>query len=140
VFALRREGLDPETDLRAERLELDSGKHGDTGAAERAQVERLRRGELDACIVSSWTLRALETSGGTAGLTVAWTSPSFHHCNFTVLDERGEHERFRTLLLEMDPADPALSDAMRLEGVNRFVAPEESGYADLVEAVRGEGL
>jgi phosphonate transport system substrate-binding protein len=139
AFALRREGLDPVNDLRAERLDLDVGKHGDTGGAELAQVERLRRGELDACIVSSWTLRALEASGSLRGLAVAWTSPPYHHCNFTVLDERPEHERFRALLLEMDAADPTLCEAMRQEGVNRFVEPDESGYADLIEAVCGEG-
>jgi phosphonate transport system substrate-binding protein len=138
AFAMMREGVDPGTDLRAERLDRDLGKHGDTGAAELVQVERLRADELDACVVSNWTLKALHEQGD--GLDVAWTSPSFHHCNFTVLDSsRASHEAFLGLLLSMDAADPLLCDAMRLENVNRWLEGDESGYADLVKAVRWDG-
>jgi phosphonate transport system substrate-binding protein len=137
AFAMRREGLDPHTDLRAERLDRDLGKHGDTGRAELAQLERLRAGELDACIVSNWTLKALRADGDDDGLAVAWTSPPFHHCNFTVLDRSlASHDAFKALLLSMDVADPALCEAMRLENVNRWLEGDESGYGDLVEAVR----
>jgi phosphonate transport system substrate-binding protein len=140
AFAIRREGVDPETDLRAERLDRDVGKHGDTGRAELAQVERLRAGELDACIVSNWTLKAMREEGGDDGLAVAWTSPPFHHCNFTRLDSsRASHDAFYDLLVSMDAADPALCEAMRLENVNRWVDGDEAGYVDLVEAVRWRG-
>jgi phosphonate transport system substrate-binding protein len=140
AFAMRREGLDPETDLQAERLDRDLGKHGDTGRAELAQVERLRAGELDACIVSNWTLKALRDQGDGNGLDVAWTSPPFHHCNFTVLEgSAADSDAFRALLLSMDAADPALCEPMRLENVNRWLEGDESGYADLVEAVRWDG-
>jgi phosphonate transport system substrate-binding protein len=132
AFAMRREGLDPERDLQGERLDTDVGKHGDTGRAELAQVDRLRAGELDACVVSNWTLRALDDDG----LAVAWTSPPFHHCNFTSLDSSpADHDGFRELLLQMDAADPALCDAMLLENVNRWVGGDESGYADLIDAL-----
>jgi hypothetical protein len=85
-------------------------------------------------------LRALAATGG-YGLMVpesaAWTSPPFHHCNFTTLDSSTVgHDAFSTLLLSMDAADAALCEAMRLENVNRWVEGDESGYADLVEAVR----
>jgi phosphonate transport system substrate-binding protein len=137
AFAMRREGLDPHRDLRAERLDRDVGKHGDTGRAELAQVERLRAKDLDACVVSNWTLEALREAGKDDGLTVAWTSPPFHHCNFTALDSgTADHEAFRTRLFRMDVADPALCEAMRLENVTRWVEGDESGYADLIEAVR----
>jgi phosphonate transport system substrate-binding protein len=140
AFALRREGLSPETDLRAERLDRDLGKHGDTGRAELVQVDRLRADELDACIVSNWTLKALREQGEGDGLDVAWTSPPFHHCNFTVLaGSTAPHDDFRDLLLAMDAADSALCDAMRLENVNRWLEGDESGYADLVEAVGWDG-
>jgi len=36
----------------------------------------------------------------------------------------------------MNAADPMLCEAMRLENVHRWVEGDESGYADLVEAVR----
>lgn len=140
AFAMRRAGLDPKTDLRAERLDRDLGKHGDTGRAELTQVERLRAGELDACIVSNWTLKTLSDQSDGDGLIVAWTSPPFHHCNFTVLEgSTADHDAYRALLLSMNATDPALCDAMRLENVNRWLEGDESGYADLVEAVRWDG-
>jgi phosphonate transport system substrate-binding protein len=140
AFALRREGLDPERDLQAERLDRDLGKHGDTGAAELVQVERLHAGELDACVVSNWTLKAFRADGGDDDLELAWTSPPFHHCNFTALDwGTADHEAFRALLLRMDTNDPALCEPMRLENVNRWVDADEAGYADLIEAVRWRG-
>jgi ABC-type phosphate/phosphonate transport system substrate-binding protein len=137
AFAMRRQGLDPERDLRADRLDRDLGKHGDTGRAELQQVERLRAGELDACVVSNWTLAALQAQSRDAGLEIGWRSPSYHHCNFTALDgDAPEHDAFAALLLQMDATDAELCDAMRLENVNRWVEAEESGYADLIEAVR----
>jgi phosphonate transport system substrate-binding protein len=140
AFALRRDGIDPETDLQAERLDRDLGKHGDTGTAELVQLERLRRGELDACVLSNWTLKAVRVDGLDGDLEIAWTSPPFHHCNFTALDSGpADHAAFRALLLRMDPADEALCEAMRLENVNRWLDGDESGYADLIEAVRWSG-
>jgi phosphonate transport system substrate-binding protein len=137
AFALRRQGVDPEHDLVAERLDRDLGKHGDTGGSELAQLERLRGGELDACIVSTPTLETLRGAGEAGDVAVAWTSPPFHHCNFTALDgSTANHERFRKLLFEMTPADEEIREPMRLESVNRWVEGDEAGYADLIEAVR----
>ena len=137
VHAMRAEGFDPATAAVSSRLDRDVGKHGDTGGAELAQLERLRSEELDACVVSSVTLDALAGSGDAGGLREVWTSPPFHHCNFTVLDESSvDHERFRGLLLSMDASDQQLCDAMELEYVNRWVEADESGYGDLIEAVR----
>jgi phosphonate transport system substrate-binding protein len=136
IHAMRRQGLDPFAELRLERLDRDLGKHGDTGGAEQAQLERLRGGELDGCIVSDPTLDVARAAGLADGLEVAWTTPPFHHCNFTALDgSAAEHSRFVDLLLQMDPADPGLTEAMELEWVHRWVAGDESGYADLIDAV-----
>jgi phosphonate transport system substrate-binding protein len=132
----RRLCVDPASDLVAERLDRDLGKHGDTGGAELAQVARLRAGELDACIVSNWTLAALRADGDDDGLEVAWTSPPFHHCTFTALGDGDSYERFAQLLRAMDAAEPELCEAMRLENVSRWVDADESGYVDLMEAVR----
>ncbi len=52
VHALRTEGIDPARDFRADRLDRDLGKHGDTGGAELAQLARVRARELDACVGS----------------------------------------------------------------------------------------
>jgi hypothetical protein len=65
-----------------------------------------------------------------------WTSPPFHHCCFSVLDDGGEdHERFRRLLFAMDATDPRLCEPMELEYVNRWVPFDRAGYADLEAAV-----
>jgi len=136
AFAMRRAGFDPLRDLHGERLDRDLGKHGDTGGAEFAQLERLRAGEIDACVVSDPTWTAVRDAGADAGLTVAWTSPPFNHCNFTVLAESGaDHDGFVEGLFSMSEDDPQIREPMRLEYVHRWVSPELSGYDDLIEAV-----
>ena len=136
VHALLTQGVDPDRDFRAERLDRDLGKHGDTGGAELAQLARVRVGELDASIVSSVTLDAVQRLGDAGPLATVWTSPPFHHCCFSVLDDRGEaHERFRRLLFSMDATDPRLCEPMELEYVNRWVPFDRAGYADLEAAV-----
>jgi phosphonate transport system substrate-binding protein len=137
VHALRRQGFDPASDCIPSRLDRDVGKHGDTGGAELAQLARVRSGELDACVISSVTYDAVGRLGDVGGLRVVWTSPPFHHCNFTTLDgSPSDHDRFVQLLLSMDAADPKLCEPMELEYVNRWVDADLSGYRDLIEAVR----
>jgi phosphonate transport system substrate-binding protein len=136
VHALRAQGWEPDRDFIATRLDRDVGKHGDTGGAELAQLARLRAGELDACVVSSVTFDAVERMGDASELATAWRSPPFHHCCFTVLADDPRHERFAELLFSMDAADPKLCEPMELEYVNRWVEFDDSGYHDLVEAVR----
>lgn len=136
VHALRSQGIDPEAAFVASRLDRDLGKHGDTGGAELAQLARLRAGELDGSVVSSVTLDAVQRLGDGDELRVVWTSPEFPHCNFTVLDaSTADHARFTELLLSMDVSDPKLCEPMELEYVNRWIAPQEAGYADLIAAV-----
>jgi phosphonate transport system substrate-binding protein len=135
VHALRAQGVDPDRDFVASRLDRDLGKHGDTGGAELAQLARLRAGELDACVVSSVTLDAVGRLGDAAGLAVVWTSPPFHHCCFTVAGDDVRHETFAGLLFAMDATDPRLCEPMELEYVNRWVPFDASGYGDLITAV-----
>lgn len=141
AYAMRQAGFDPLTDFLGERLDQDVGKHGDTGGAEFAQLERLRAGELEGCVVSdpSWT--AIRDAGADDGLAIAWTTPPFHHCNFTALQEStADHDEFVRLLKTMDEDDPQIREPMRLEYVHRWVAPDVSGYVDLIEAVRLEAV
>ena len=136
VHALRAEGVDPDRDFRAQRLDRDLGKHGDTGGAELAQLARVRAGVLDASVISSVTLDAVSRLGDASEIATIWTSPPFHHCCFSVLDDGGEaHERFRTLLFGMDVTDPRLCEPMELEYVNRWVPFDRTGYAELEAAV-----
>jgi ABC-type phosphate/phosphonate transport system substrate-binding protein len=136
VHFLRAEGFDPGVDVRAERLDRDLGKHGDTGGAELAQLARLRIGELDAAVVSSVTLDAVRRLGDAEALRVVWTSPPYSHCNFTALDATDpRHAAFVEELLRMDASDPKMCEPMQLEYVNRWIRSDGSGYADLVSAL-----
>jgi phosphonate transport system substrate-binding protein len=137
VHELRRAGIDPRRDMMGSRLDLDVGKHGDTGGAEAAQLRRLRDAELDACVLSSVVLDGLTAAGEADDLRTVWTTSPFHHCNFTVLEgSPADHDSFRELLRSMDAGDPQVCDAMREEYVNRWVAGDETGYGTLLEAVR----
>ena len=137
VYELLLAGIDPRRDLEPSRLDLDVGKHGDTGGAEGAQLQRMQDGGLDDCVLSSVTLEMLAAAGQTADLRPVWTSAPFHHCNFTVLESSSaDHDRFRELLCSMQAADPDVCEAMRQEYVNRWVDGDESGYGRLIEAVR----
>jgi phosphonate transport system substrate-binding protein len=135
VHALRAQGVNPDREFVASRLDRDLGKHGDTGGAELAQLARVRAGELDACVVSSVTWDAVDRLGDPADLVELWSSPPFHHCCFTVVGHDERHERFRELLLSMDASDPKLCEPMELEYVNRWVGFDPSGYRDLIDAV-----
>jgi phosphonate transport system substrate-binding protein len=136
VHALRAQGIDPDREFVASRLDRDLGKHGDTGGAELAQLARLRAGELDGCVVSSVTLDAVGRLGDAAELAVVWTSPPFHHCCFTVVGEADRrHEEFARLLFAMDATDPRLCEPMELEYVNRWLPFDPAGYDDLIAAV-----
>jgi phosphonate transport system substrate-binding protein len=136
VHALRRQGWDPLRDFHATRLDRDVGKHGDTGGAELAQLARVRAGDLDACVVSSVTFDAIERMGDASPLATVWRSPPFHHCCFTVVRDHPDHERFAQLLYSMDAADPKLCEPMELEYVKRWLPFDDSGYHDLIDAVR----
>ncbi len=138
-YAMRQAGFDPLVDFRGELLDRDLGKHGDTGGAEFEQLERLRAGDLDGCLVSDPTWQAVLEAGAADGLAIAWTSPPFHHCNFTTLDtSTADHDGFVALLKTMREDDPQIREPMRLEYVHRWVDPDLSGYADLIAATVSE--
>lgn len=137
VHAMRVDGVDPAVDLVASRLDRDVGKHGDTGGAELAQLARLRVGELDGAVCSNRVFDAVAQLGNDDDLRVVWRSPPFNHCNFTVLDDTvASHSEFVRLLLSMDAADPKLCEPMELEGVNRWIPFDPTGYASIMAAVR----
>ena len=136
VHALRDAGFDPARDAHASRLDCAIGKHGHTRAAEHAQLALLRAGDIDACAISSVTLVAVSALGDLNGLTSVWSSPPYHQCCFTVLDEQApRHYAFRTLLLSMDPAEHKLCEPMQLQSVNRWLPFQPGGYWQLIDAM-----
>ncbi len=139
IYFMREQGFDPERDAHAEKLELDLGKHGDTGGAELAQLRRLVKGEIDAAVLSDATCAGTIQTDTVDGTPVRkiWTSPPYHHCNFTVLPDHDAQRSkgFRNGLMAMRSDDPAVSEAMRLEWVGRWVEGDDAGYAALYDAL-----
>jgi ABC-type phosphate/phosphonate transport system substrate-binding protein len=96
-------------------------------------------GALSAAYFSAFRAQAVPE---VADLVVVWRSPSYYHCNFTVLDtfdvELGE--RWGAALLAMDYDDATLRPAMELESVRRWRPGDRKGYASLTAAMRAQSL
>jgi len=140
---LARDGLDV-TGCRLLRFDTDVGKHGDTGDSELHVVRAVAEGEADAGALSAAYFSAFraESVPAVADLEVAWRSPPYYHCNFTVLDSLDHQvsERWSQALLAMDYDDPSLRPAMELEGVRRWYPGDPEGYASLQTAMREQAL
>lgn len=143
IHYLAQEGLDV-TRGPLLRFDTDVGKHGDTGDSELHVVRAVASGEADAGALSAAYFSAFraESVPEVADLEVAWRSPEYYHCNFTVLDSMdGElAQRWSDALLAMNYDDPTLRQAMDLEGVRRWHAGDRAGYASLVAAMREQAL
>jgi phosphonate transport system substrate-binding protein len=141
---LAHEGLDAERDCELVRYDTDLGKHGDTGDSELRVVRAVRAGDADAGALSAVYLSAFRAEGvpEVADLEVAWRSPTYYHCNFTVLDTIDEElgQRWRQALQAMDYDDPTLRPAMELESVRRWLPSDRDGYASLTAAMQEQGL
>jgi phosphonate transport system substrate-binding protein len=139
IHYMRAQGFDPAVDAVADLLEVDLGKHGDTGNAERGQLARLAAGDLDAAVVADATCAGLVEVDRVDGVPIrrVWTTPPFHHCNFTVLPDHDPELSggFRDGLAAMRDDDPAVADAMRLEWVSRWVDGDQRGYLALYAAL-----
>jgi len=135
--------VDVERDLSLSRYEGDLGKHGDTGGPELRMLEAVQAGEVDAAAVSDAVWARLRTEGNpiVSGLELSWRSPTYYHCNFTVLPgfDEGREAAWTEALLAMDYGDPSLRNAMDLEGVKKWHRAEKSGYADLAKAMAAQG-
>jgi ABC-type phosphate/phosphonate transport system substrate-binding protein len=140
---LERDGLELE-DVQLLRFDTDLGKHGDTGDSELQVVEAVARDDADAGALGDATWAALRADGHPAvgELEIAWRSPAYYHCNFTALPslEDARAASWSEALLAMSYDEPSLRQAMDLEGVKRWLPADKSGYVDLTEAMRQQGL
>ena len=77
-----------------------------------------------------------------ADLEVAWRTPDYYHCNFTVLDSLDAEvaQRWSEALLAMSNEDPSLRPAMELEGVRQWYPGDRDGYASLAAAMSEQAL
>lgn len=143
LYFLKRQGLDAASDCKLIRFDTDLGKHGDTGGSERKVLRAVSDGEADAGAVGAplWASLRGKAEPLLHGLEVQWRSPTYYHCNFTILDSLDPRHasHFKQALLAMDYNDAALRNAMELEGVKRWFAGDEQGYRSLEEAMTEQG-
>ena len=144
LYFLAREDVDWRSDLHLKRFDLDVGKHGDTGTSESAVLEAVASGEADAGAVGDpfWA-RALETRAVDPDrVRLLWTTPTYHHCNFTALEslDEGRAGPWVEALLAMDYNNPAHRPLLDMEGLKRWVPARTEGYRTLFEAVEEQGI
>jgi phosphonate transport system substrate-binding protein len=144
IYFLARNGLDWRNDLGLRRFDLDVGKHGDTGASESAVLEAVGSGAADAGAVGDpfWAMALENRTVDSDRVRVLWTTPTYHHCNFTVLDSMPEERTAPWVgaLLRMDYNDPTHRRLLDLEGLKQWVPGRIEGYATLFEAVEEQGV
>lgn len=140
---LAEQGLEPNRDFEVVEFDMLRGKHGDHIGGERDAVRALLRRECDAaCLIDGnhllFTQEGTLPSGATRSIA---QTPSYDHCNFTVLDgaPAAAVARFRELLLDMSYADPQVRRLLDLEGLKRWLPGRTEGYALLAEAVGKSG-
>jgi len=139
LYHISQQGLEPNQDFEVLPFDQLVGKHGDHIGGEREAARALIRGDCDAaCLIDGNLL--LFTQEGTlpAGSTrTTAMTPSYDHCNFTVLDGRMPDcvARFRELLLSMSYQDPDVRRLLDLEGLKRWLPGRTDGYKLLSSAV-----
>ncbi len=139
---LRRDGLDPGTDVIVRRFDVLVGKHGDHVGGERDAFECVRSGEAAACAMldlnwDGWTKDG--TIDADQFVIVAETD-RFDHCVFTVrqdLDAAAER-RWLAALFSMRYDNPAHQEMMDLEGLKAWLPGRISGFGPLTAAVASE--
>jgi len=139
---LRRDGLDPATDVTVLRFDVLVGKHGDHVGGEREAFECVRRGHADACAMldlnwDGWT------NDGTIDadrFTIVAETDRFDHCVFTVrqdVDPASERQ-WLDALFAMRYDNPAHREMMDLEGLKAWLPGRTSGFGALTAATASE--
>ena len=136
-------GLHPGKDFEVLVFDVLAGKHGDHIGGERDAARALIRGEADAacCIDGNHLLFTREGVLPAGATRVVANTPTYDHCNFTVLDGAPAQpiHRFRELLLGMSYADPEIRPLLDMEGLKQWQPGRTEGYASLDAALRRFG-
>jgi ABC-type phosphate/phosphonate transport system substrate-binding protein len=144
VHWLAEAGLVEHRDYASLRFDRDVGKHGDTGTSELDVIAAIADGRADAGFVGDATWARLFSTGGvdTRVVRSVWTSPGYHHCNFTVLPDfpAARERQFVDVLFAMDYADPKVKPLLDLEGLKKWLPGSTAGYASLEAAMRAQSL
>jgi phosphonate transport system substrate-binding protein len=110
------------------------GKHGDHVGGERDAVKALITGTVDAACVIDGN-RVAFAREGLGATRVVHVTPTYDHCNMTVLDGAPPSiGRFRELLLAMSYDDPEVRPLLDMEGLKVWQPGRVTGYALLERA------
>jgi ABC-type phosphate/phosphonate transport system substrate-binding protein len=125
------------------RINSDVGKHGDTGRSELDALREVLEDRADAAAIGVNTWEAIgreELMPG--GLEAFWESPTYSHCNFTVLDDLSEERTapWLTRLMAMDWDNPEHRPILEMEGLRAWVEPRLEGYQSLFAAVAEQDI
>ncbi len=126
-----------DTPVEVRRFEVGVGLHGDHIGGERDAARALAAGAVEAaCMLdANHLLFSKEGTLPPGGTRVVAVTPHFDHCNFSVVADHDALDRFVTLLLAMDYADPATRPLMDLEGLTAWLPGRTDGYDQLEAAV-----
>jgi phosphonate transport system substrate-binding protein len=132
-------GLRPHEDFHVVRFDVLVGKHGDHIGGERDAIKALLDRQVDAaCILDANHLAFAQQGTIPTGATrILAQTPSYDHCNFTVLDTAPAAlvERFTALLMAQRYDDPRVRPLFDLEGLKAWNEGRTEGYAQLAGAV-----
>lgn len=132
-------GLDAGGDFEVVYHDRLVGKHGDHIGGERDAAKALLAGRVDAACVIDANLLTFAKEGTWPGgsVRVLEKTPSYDHCNFTVLDDVPEEriKQFTKILLHMSYDDARVRPLLDLEGLKAWKPGRVSGYAALSRAV-----
>jgi phosphonate transport system substrate-binding protein len=142
VHYLREAGV-AEDEVELVRIDSDVGKHGDTGRSEYDALRAVLDDRADAAALGINTWEAIGREELMPGAFEAvWTSPTYSHCNFTVLPTLPSErvDPWLKYLFAMDWDNPAHRTIMELEGLRAWVPPRLDGYESLFAAIRQQGI
>jgi phosphonate transport system substrate-binding protein len=144
LYFIQRQGVDWRNGLILRRFDLDVGKHGDTGASEQAVLNAVISGEAEAGAVGDpfWARVLEERLVDQERVRLLWTTPTYHHCNFTVMNSLDESitTPWVETLLKMDYNNPQHRPLLDMEGLKQWVPAQTQGYQTLFEAVEEQGI
>ncbi|MBV9231685.1 MAG: PhnD/SsuA/transferrin family substrate-binding protein, partial [Chloroflexi bacterium] len=136
---LRSLGLNPGLDIVVQPHNVLVGKHGDHIGGERDAAQALITGEADAACLLEYNYHQFLLDGTLpAGTTYMLTrTPSFDHCNFTVVSTAPSEliAHFQSLLIDMSYDDPDVRPLCDLEGLKAWYPGRVEGYQPLEAAV-----
>lgn len=140
----RKEGLDLESDCEVVNLEPRDHLSGERGVDALTTIAAVEDGIVDAASLFEPTFRTLVERGrlDLAAYRVVWRSRPFSHCGFAARPGLPEAvgQRFVEVLASMDPTEPEIKEMMRLEHLSAWIPADDSGWWDLIEAIKDAEL